>query len=67
MDIRKQIEKILELHIDGDNWDDVWRAAETQGKMTGSRTNKMIMYLCQAVEQLQKKDEQILSTKPSDA
>ena len=51
--IRKQVEGILQLHITGDNWKDTWQAAEQQGKMTGSRTNKILMFLCEAVEKLQ--------------
>lgn len=51
--IRKQVEKILELHITDEGWADVWQAAEVQGKMTGSRTNKILLVLCEAIEQLQ--------------
>ena len=51
--IRKQVEGILGLHITDNNWNDIWQAAESQGKMTGSRTNKILMFLCEAVEKLQ--------------
>ena len=51
--LRKQIEGILQLHIDGDNWLDTWNAAEAQGKMTGSRTNQILRLLCEKVEYLE--------------
>ncbi len=49
--LRKKVERILDLHIT--DWDDTWIAAESQGKMTGSRTNKILMALCEAVERLE--------------
>lgn len=49
--LKKTVENILQLHIT--DWDDTWLAAEQQGKMTGSRTNKIILELCKAVETLQ--------------
>lgn len=55
--VRKQVEGILGLHISGDNWADVWQAAEVQGKMTGSRTNQILRVLCEAVEKLEKASE----------
>lgn len=55
--IRKQVEGILGLHIADDNWADVWRGAEVQGKMTGSRTNQILRILCEKVEYLEKLNE----------
>lgn len=52
MNIKNIVEKILELHIT--DWDDTWKAAEIQGKMTGSRTNLILKELCKKVEELEK-------------
>ena len=52
--IRRQVEGILQLHIDGENWLDTWTAAEVQGKMTGSRTNQILRILCEKIEALEK-------------
>jgi hypothetical protein len=57
--IRRQIEGILGLHIADNSWQDVWEAAESQGKMTGSRTNKILRILCEATERLQDEANQI--------
>lgn len=54
--IKKQVEGILGLHIEND-WADVWRAAEQQGKMTGSRTNQILRVICEKIDQLEQKNE----------
>lgn len=59
--VRKQIEAILQLHITDDNWHDIWKAAEIQGKMTGSRTNQILRVLCEAVERLEKRHDDKVS------
>ena len=59
--IRKEVEKILELHIT--EWSDTWRASEQQGKLTNSRTNLILLKLCEAMEELQ--NEKVLPKKSS--
>ncbi len=56
--IRKQVEGILQLHIYGENWLDVWTASEIQGKLTGSRTNQILRILCEKVEEFEKQHEE---------
>lgn len=53
MTIRKEVEGILELHLGENGWKDTFHAAEVQGKLTGSRTNKIIRILCEKVEELE--------------
>lgn len=63
MSIKRIVSGILGFHI-GNEWDDVWRAAEIQGKLTGAKTNLILLELCKKVEQLEKANE-VPTKKPS--
>ena len=55
--LKKDIELILGLHIQEDNWQDSFMAADVQGKLTNKRTNDMIRILCEHVMALESKNE----------
>lgn len=62
MTIRKEISNILGFYIGEDSWEDVWRASEIQGKMTGSRTNQILRILCERVEKLENEQVPVQSS-----
>lgn len=63
MNLRKEISTILGLFISDYGWADAFKAAEIQGKLTNARTNKILLALCEHMEEL---ENEKLKTKPTD-
>lgn len=51
--LRDDISKEIGLFIKEDGWDDAFRAADIQGKMTSKAQKDILLILCRHVEELE--------------
>ena len=51
MTLRQEVSKILGLFIDDYGWEDAFKAADIQGKLTNARTNKILLAICKRLDE----------------